>query len=51
MYSFWDCQKLKIPTFKGHSGKVTGLSFQHNDSILYSCGIDGIVYEWNLLTG
>ena len=27
------------------------MSFNNNDVNLYSCGLDGIVYEWNLLNG
>ena len=51
IYKFYSCVKIPNLIFKGHSGKITSLKFAKNDTILYSAGADGIVYEWKLSNG
>ncbi|KAL4660096.1 WD repeat-containing protein 65-like [Arapaima gigas] len=36
---------------KGHNGKVRSVVWSMDDSRLVSCGMDGAVYEWNMLNG
>ena len=36
---------------RGHSGPITSIAFNHNDTILVSCSIDGWVYEWAAESG
>lgn len=38
-------------TFKGHTGRITGLLFSQDDTLLFSCSTDGIVYQWSLIDG
>ncbi|KAJ8957344.1 hypothetical protein NQ318_004823 [Aromia moschata] len=33
---------------KGHSGKITGMSWSYNDRILATCGTEGTVYGWKV---
>ncbi|KAI3369623.1 hypothetical protein L3Q82_025335 [Scortum barcoo] len=40
-----------ILNLKGHNGKVRGIEWSLDDSLLVSCGMDGAVYEWNTQTG
>ena len=51
IFKFYTCEKMQNLILKGHSGKIVSLKFCKNDSVLYSCGADGIVYEWNLKNG
>ncbi|KAG8437072.1 hypothetical protein GDO86_007955 [Hymenochirus boettgeri] len=40
-----------IINLKGHNGKVRSVAWSADDSKLVSCGLDGAVYEWNILLG
>ncbi|OCT84882.1 cilia- and flagella-associated protein 57 [Xenopus laevis] len=40
-----------ITNLKGHNGKVRSVAWSSDDSKLVSCGLDGAVYEWNILLG
>ncbi|XP_047677974.1 cilia- and flagella-associated protein 57 isoform X2 [Tachysurus fulvidraco] len=40
-----------ILNLKGHSGKVRSVVWSSDDSRVVSCGMDGAVYEWNVLSG
>ncbi|XP_019386797.1 PREDICTED: cilia- and flagella-associated protein 57 isoform X1 [Crocodylus porosus] len=40
-----------INNLKGHNGKVRSVIWSADDNKLISCGTDGAVYEWSLLTG
>ncbi|XP_063772106.1 cilia- and flagella-associated protein 57-like isoform X2 [Pseudophryne corroboree] len=40
-----------VTNLKGHSGRVRSVVWSTDDSKLVSCGLEGAVYEWNLLTG
>ncbi|CAH0564937.1 unnamed protein product [Brassicogethes aeneus] len=35
-------------TYKGHNGRIKGLSWAAEDRILGSCGTEGAVYEWDV---
>ncbi|KAI4457029.1 cilia- and flagella-associated protein 57 [Holotrichia oblita] len=35
---------------KGHNGRVTGISWMHDDYKMVSCGTEGAVYEWQIST-
>ncbi|XP_076326508.1 cilia- and flagella-associated protein 57-like [Tachypleus tridentatus] len=37
--------------FKGHNGLIRTLVWSTNDHQLVSCGMDGAVYEWDVLSG
>nr|XP_023027258.1 cilia- and flagella-associated protein 57-like [Leptinotarsa decemlineata] len=34
---------------KGHNGKIRGMSWSHDDSILATCGSEGAVYGWDVI--
>ncbi|KAJ8941065.1 hypothetical protein NQ314_010502 [Rhamnusium bicolor] len=34
--------------FKGHNGKIQGMSWSYEDNILATCGTDGAVYAWEV---
>ncbi len=51
IYKFYTCEKIYHLIFKGHSGTITSLRFFKKDTVLYSSGTDGIVYEWNMHEG
>jgi len=36
---------------KGHNGKVRAAVWSSDDTRIVTCGIDGAVYEWDVLTG
>nr|XP_023959645.1 cilia- and flagella-associated protein 57 isoform X2 [Chrysemys picta bellii] len=40
-----------VNNLKGHNGKVRSVIWSADDNKLISCGTDGAVYEWSLLTG
>ncbi|XP_067423843.1 cilia- and flagella-associated protein 57 isoform X2 [Emydura macquarii macquarii] len=40
-----------VNNLKGHNGKVRSVMWSADDNKLISCGTDGAVYEWSLLTG
>ncbi|XP_050817064.1 cilia- and flagella-associated protein 57 isoform X2 [Gopherus flavomarginatus] len=40
-----------VNNLKGHNGKVRSVVWSADDNKLISCGTDGAVYEWSLLTG
>ncbi|KAJ8735588.1 hypothetical protein PYW07_007208 [Mythimna separata] len=44
--SFHNCFNLK-----GHNGKITCLAWSANDLTMISCGTEGAVYEWSMVTG
>ena len=37
-----------VTTFKGHTGLVTDMLWSANDQTLYTCGLDGGIYEWKM---
>ncbi|CAF3187836.1 unnamed protein product, partial [Rotaria sp. Silwood2] len=39
-----------ITNLKGHNGKVRQLVWSPDDTRLFSCGMDGAVYEWEVAT-
>ncbi|XP_043941309.1 cilia- and flagella-associated protein 57 [Protopterus annectens] len=39
-----------VTNMKGHNGKIRAIVWTGDDSRLISCGMDGAVYEWNVLT-
>ncbi|CAF3835653.1 unnamed protein product [Rotaria sordida] len=39
-----------ITNLKGHNGKVRQLIWSPDDTRLFSCGMDGAVYEWEVAT-
>ena len=51
VYKFYSCERINYLILKGHSGKITYLEFSKDDLYLYSCGTDGMVYQWNILNG
>lgn len=51
VYKFYNCERINYLILKGHSGKITYLEFSKDDMYLYSCGTDGMVYQWNILNG
>ena len=40
-----------VSNLKGHNGKVKGVVWSTDDTHVVSCGADGAVYEWEVLTG
>jgi len=40
-----------VSNLKGHNGKVKGLVWSVDDMRIATCGVDGAVYEWEVLTG
>lgn len=40
-----------ISQLRGHVGKIRQVSWCNHDSILISCGTDGIIYIFNIFTG
>ena len=40
-----------VSNLKGHNGKVKSLVWCSDDTRVVTCGIDGALYEWELLTG
>ncbi|XP_021188779.3 cilia- and flagella-associated protein 57 isoform X1 [Helicoverpa armigera] len=36
---------------KGHNGRITSLSWSAKDLTMISCGTEGAVYEWSMVTG
>jgi len=49
VYSTYEGQLLY--TFIGHVKTINSLSFARNDTFLYSTGVDGTVYAWDLAKG
>eukprot|EP00930_Biecheleria_cincta_P038198 TRINITY_DN26248_c0_g2_i1.p1 TRINITY_DN26248_c0_g2~~TRINITY_DN26248_c0_g2_i1.p1 ORF type:complete len:1316 (+),score=276.63 TRINITY_DN26248_c0_g2_i1:26-3973(+) len=41
---------LKLATLQGHTKEVTGMTFDHEDSSLWSIGEDGRLLEWDTST-
>lgn len=39
--------ELTVKSQEEHHGKVTGLSWSHLTLLLYSCGEDGFILEWD----
>ncbi|CAF4729438.1 unnamed protein product, partial [Rotaria magnacalcarata] len=37
-----------VTNLKGHNGKVRQLIWSPDDTRLFSCGMDGAVYEWEV---
>jgi hypothetical protein len=48
LYNTWTFEN--IANLKGHNGKIKSLSWSKNDSYLISCGSDGAVYGWSILS-
>ncbi|OAF69544.1 WD repeat-containing protein [Intoshia linei] len=40
-----------IMNLKGHNGKVKDIKWSIDDTRLYTCGMDGAIYEWEASTG
>ena len=40
-----------VSNLKGHNGKVKSAVWSLDDTRVVTCGIDGAVYEWEVLTG
>ncbi|EDV23338.1 uncharacterized protein TRIADDRAFT_27693 [Trichoplax adhaerens] len=40
-----------VMNLKGHNGKVKAVRFNAEDSKIVSCGMDGAICEWSLITG
>jgi len=40
-----------VSNLKGHNGKVKSVVWSSDDTRVVTCGIDGAVYEWEVLTG
>jgi WD40 repeat protein len=51
IYNFYTCENPSHLIFKGHSGKVKCLEWSKDDLFLYSCGTDGILYQWKMIDG
>ena len=49
VYSTHTCEA--VATLRGHSGKISALSWSADDSRVLSAGRDGAVYEWRLHDG
>lgn len=39
-----------MSNLKGHNGKVRSIVWSQDDTRIVSCGADGAVYEWEVLT-
>jgi hypothetical protein len=35
---------------RGHSANIKQMVFSKNDQYLYSCDIEGVVFEWNMVS-
>eukprot|EP00730_Choanoeca_flexa_P000903 TRINITY_DN10389_c0_g2_i3.p1 TRINITY_DN10389_c0_g2~~TRINITY_DN10389_c0_g2_i3.p1 ORF type:complete len:1202 (+),score=338.92 TRINITY_DN10389_c0_g2_i3:34-3639(+) len=46
IYSTYTFESVAI--LKGHNGRVRSLHWAKDDAKLFSCGIDGAVYEWDM---
>lgn len=51
LYKFLTMEAFAHLTFKGHTGKISGIHFSEDDTIMYTCASDGMVYQWNLIEG
>lgn len=40
-----------VSNLKGHNGKVKSVVWTSDDTRIVTCGVDGAVYEWDVLTG
>jgi len=40
-----------VSNLKGHNGKVRSVVWSADDTRMVTCGADGAVYEWDVLTG
>ncbi|KAJ9581157.1 hypothetical protein L9F63_023662, partial [Diploptera punctata] len=40
-----------IHILKGHSGKVCSMIWTRKDNMMISCGTEGAIYEWDIVTG
>lgn len=40
-----------VSNLKGHNGKVKSVVWTSEDIRIVTCGVDGAVYEWEVLTG
>ena len=49
VHDFFTCEKLQ--DLRGHNGRVLSLHWSPDDAHLVSCGVDGAVYEWDVLDG
>lgn len=48
IYRFYDLNTAPIYKFKGHTGAVRCLEWAPDDLSLFSCGLQGMIYKWNL---
>jgi len=46
LYSVYTGEYLH--TLRGHTGRITCVRWAYNDATLYTCSVDGAVYEWSL---
>ncbi|KAF9421540.1 hypothetical protein HW555_002473, partial [Spodoptera exigua] len=42
---------MNVFNLKGHNGRITCLAWSANDLTMISCGTEGAVYEWSMVTG
>eukprot|EP00466_Bigelowiella_natans_P020910 jgi/Bigna1/37070/e_gw1.17.10.1 len=46
IYQTYTCEK--IAKLSGHTGKVTSINWAENDRALFSSGVDGSIFSWNV---
>ncbi|GMH89255.1 hypothetical protein TL16_g11401 [Triparma laevis f. inornata] len=49
VYGTYSCDL--VSTMRGHNGKVRSVVFKDGDKQLMTCGLDGGVFVWNVITG
>jgi WD40 repeat protein len=48
----WDAQRgQSIRHLYGQGGRMLGIAFGRKDASLFTCGLDGAIFEWDLGTG
>ncbi|EAS05472.2 WD40 domain protein (macronuclear) [Tetrahymena thermophila SB210] len=48
VFRFYTGEQPPSLVFKGHTGRVKSLAWSKDDSLLASCGVDGMVYIWRI---
>ena len=49
IYGTYNCELMS--TLRGHNGKVRSVIFKEGDKSLLTCGLDGGVFVWNVISG
>lgn len=49
LYSMWSMKVLNV--FNGHNARIKNLKWSLDDKKLYSCGMDGKLNIWNIVSG